>query len=231
MPRELASLGVPSSETSNYWGNLGERPSRSRGSTTTPQRRTSREVEEDPNDEDDLDYVEEDIKYDVVENERLQLQQQQVAQQLQTQKQEQQHTQRPANDTKWTDAEKKVFVDGLSKHGKDWKALAELVVTKTQMQCRTHYNNFKKKHNFERVVRKFEQQQQQLNNNNNNNNNSNNNGSTNNTVNNNNNNNNNININNNNNNTTTATATTVVAPAQGEVTPAKGKKKSKVISN
>lgn len=60
----------------------------------------------------------------------------------------------PPTDTRWTEIEKRAFIEGLSKHGKDWRAISELVGSKTHLQCRTYYNNCKRKQNFDSILGK-----------------------------------------------------------------------------
>jgi Myb-like DNA-binding domain len=45
---------------------------------------------------------------------------------------------------KWTAAEKKIFIDTLEKHGRNWNMLAESVGTKSISQIKNYYYDFKK---------------------------------------------------------------------------------------
>eukprot|EP00750_Incisomonas_marina_P001669 INCI1150.1.p1 GENE.INCI1150.1~~INCI1150.1.p1 ORF type:complete len:446 (-),score=63.09 INCI1150.1:186-1523(-) len=43
---------------------------------------------------------------------------------------------------RWTPSEHATFVDGLSKHGHDWRAISRLVQTRTPLQVRTHAQKY-----------------------------------------------------------------------------------------
>lgn len=48
----------------------------------------------------------------------------------------------------WNTEEKKLFIDCLKKHGRDWDAIAEAFPNKTDKQCRNYFQNYKHKLNL-----------------------------------------------------------------------------------
>lgn len=47
---------------------------------------------------------------------------------------------------------------GLAKHGKDWAAIATMVESKTEAQCKNFFFNYKKKLNLEAIVEEYKDQ-------------------------------------------------------------------------
>ena len=45
--------------------------------------------------------------------------------------------------------------EGLRQHGRNWAAIAQLVVTKTESQCKNFYFNYKKKHRLEEILQEY----------------------------------------------------------------------------
>lgn len=45
---------------------------------------------------------------------------------------------------RWTSQEHADFLEGLAKYGKDWKAIADVVKTRTTVQTRTHHQKYEK---------------------------------------------------------------------------------------
>jgi SHAQKYF class myb-like DNA-binding protein len=54
---------------------------------------------------------------------------------------------------RWTEAEHAVFLEGLEKHGKQWKTIAGMIGTRTVVQVRTHAQKY-----FQKMDRKHHQQ-------------------------------------------------------------------------
>jgi len=50
---------------------------------------------------------------------------------------------------RWTDTEHSVFLEGLEKHGKQWKTIASMIGTRTVVQVRTHAQKY-----FQKMERK-----------------------------------------------------------------------------
>ena len=50
---------------------------------------------------------------------------------------------------RWSKHEHDVFINGLRKHGKEWKVIAALVGTRTVVQIRTHAQKY-----FQKVAKK-----------------------------------------------------------------------------
>ena len=48
------------------------------------------------------------------------------------------------------------YIAGLQEHGKDWGAIASMVRTKTDAQCREFYNTNKKNYNLDALTQEKE---------------------------------------------------------------------------
>lgn len=57
------------------------------------------------------------------------------------------------NTGRWTKAEHAQFLDGLQRHGKEWKSIADMIKTRTVVQIRTHaqkyFQKIQKSHDYE----------------------------------------------------------------------------------
>lgn len=69
---------------------------------------------------------------------------------------------RPSNDTtsrinsRWTNEELLLAVQGVRKYGKDFKSIAEVIGNKTEHHVRTFFVNYRKKYNLDSVLKDFE---------------------------------------------------------------------------
>jgi len=53
---------------------------------------------------------------------------------------------------RWTESEKSVFNEALGRLGKDFKAIAEVIVSKNQFQCKNYYYAYRRKLNLDDIV-------------------------------------------------------------------------------
>lgn len=62
----------------------------------------------------------------------------------------------PSSDTtRWTDDEIDTMKKALIEHGTDWRKLSERINTKSDLQCRNFYFNFRKKYGLDGLVQEF----------------------------------------------------------------------------
>lgn len=57
---------------------------------------------------------------------------------------------------RWTNEEQLLAVQGVRKHGKDFKAIAEIIGTKTESHVRQFFVNHERKYNLKRVLAEYE---------------------------------------------------------------------------
>jgi len=55
-------------------------------------------------------------------------------------------------DCRWNEKEKEIFVEGLTKFGKDFKSISILMGSKSEFQCQNFYHNNKRKLNFDEIL-------------------------------------------------------------------------------
>nr|CAD7587906.1 unnamed protein product [Timema genevievae] len=68
---------------------------------------------------------------------------------------------RPADTTsrinaRWTNDELLLAVQGVRKYGKDFKAIAEVIGTKTEAHLRSYFVNYRRRYNLDAVLKEFE---------------------------------------------------------------------------
>lgn len=58
--------------------------------------------------------------------------------------------------SRWTNEELLLAVQGIRKYGKDFKTIAEVIGNKTEQHVRTFFVNYRKRYNLDNVLKDFE---------------------------------------------------------------------------